>query len=67
VGGEVFEGAATTTAVCAEVAAAEPALFEAVTTTRIVEPRSAEVTVYVCAANGTMSAQAPPEPSQRRH
>ena len=38
-------GAAVTTEVCAELAVADPAEFEAVTATRIVAPMSAEVSV----------------------
>jgi hypothetical protein len=38
--------AATTVAVAAEVAELEPAEFDAVTTTRNVEPTSPEVTAY---------------------
>jgi hypothetical protein len=46
VGGEVLLNvAAATTAVCAELALLEPALFEAVTRTRSVEPTSAATAV----------------------
>ncbi len=70
VGGAVFAGAtgaAATTCVCAELALLDPAELLAVTRTRIVEPTSAEVSVYVCPVNGTMSTQLVPPESQRRH
>jgi hypothetical protein len=69
-GGDVFAGAtgaAVTTPVAAEEADDEPALFDAVTTTRTVEPTSADVNVYVAVAAGTMSTQPAPAESQRRH
>jgi hypothetical protein len=69
-GSDVFDGAtgaAVTTALAAEEADDEPALFEPVTTTRIVEPTSADVSVYAAAAAGTMSIQPAPPESQRRH
>jgi hypothetical protein len=69
VGNEVFAGrvGTGTTAVCADVALEEPALFEAVTTTRIVEPPSAVTSVYVLPAAPAMSAQLAPAELQRRH
>ena len=70
VGSDVFVGeaaAAVTTAVCAEVAVAEPVEFDAVTTIRTVLPTSAAATVCVCAVSPTMSTQPPPAESQRRH
>jgi hypothetical protein len=59
--------AAATTPVADEEADEEPALFDAVTATRTVEPTSADVSVYVAEAAGTMSTQPPPPESQRRH
>src|SRR5438034_10378841 len=56
-----------TTAVWADVADVEPAEFVAVTTTRIVEPTSAETSAYVVAVAPPMSAQLAPPESQRRH
>ena len=55
----VFAGvtAAMTTAVCAEVAVAEPALFVAVTVTRARRPTSAATSVYVAAVAPEMFAQ----------
>ena len=69
VGNEVFAGrvGTGTTAVCADVAAEEPALFEAVTTTRIVAPPSAATKVYVLPVAPPMSAQLAPAELQRRH
>ena len=46
VGSDVFDGTELTTALAAEDACAEPALFVAVTTTNTVEPASAEPSVY---------------------
>jgi hypothetical protein len=59
--------AAATTPVAAEEADDEPALFEAVTTTRIVEPTSADTSVYVLPVAPAMSTQLAPAESQRRH
>jgi hypothetical protein len=68
VGGDVFAGGmAATTAVCTDVAPAAPPAFDAVTTTRIVEPTSAAESTYVCPVIGTTSVQCAPVPSQRRH
>jgi hypothetical protein len=69
-GGDVFDGAtaaAVTIPVAAEEADDEPALFEPVTTTRIVEPTSAATKVYVPPVAPPMSAQLAPPESQRRH
>jgi hypothetical protein len=69
-GGDVFDGAtaaAVTTPVAAEEADDEPALFDAVTSTRTVEPTSADANVYVCALAPAISAQLAPAESQRRH
>ena len=54
-----------TTAVAAEVAVAEPALFVAVTVTRMVEPASAEAAVYVTDVAPEIGVQFPPEVAQR--
>lgn len=54
-----------TTGVAAEVAVAEPALFEAVTVTRMVEPTSAEAAAYVAAVAPEIGLQFPPELAQR--
>jgi hypothetical protein len=65
----VFEGAtaaAVTTPVAAEEAEEEPALFEPVTTTRIVEPTSAATKAYVLPVAPISAQLAPPE-SQRCH
>jgi hypothetical protein len=59
--------AAVTTPVAAEEADDEPALFEPVTTTRIVEPTSADTSVYVLPVAPAMSTQLAPPESQRRH
>jgi len=59
--------AAETTAVCADVAVAEPAELEAVTATAILEPTSAAVNPYVCAVAAVTSLQLAPLVSQRRH
>jgi hypothetical protein len=59
-------GAAATTAVGAEVADVENA-FDAVTTTRRVEPTSAGDAVYVLPLAFAMSEQLPPSAAQRRH
>ena len=56
-----------TTAVCADVADPDPPPFDAVTTTRNVEPTSAAANTYVDEVAEAMSAQPAPEPSQRRH
>ncbi|HVP03109.1 MAG TPA: hypothetical protein VMT10_11110 [Solirubrobacteraceae bacterium] len=67
-GSAVFAGGAgATSAVCAEVALAEPATLVPVTTTRIVEPTSAGTAVYVDAVAPAMSAHEAPELSHRRH
>jgi hypothetical protein len=69
-GADVFDGAtadAVTTPVAAEDADDEPALFDAVTNTRTVEPASADVNVYVLPVAAAMSEQFPPPASQRRH
>ena len=69
-GGELFTGgagAAATTAVCAEPAEPEPAVFVAVTTALVVEPTSAERSVYVWPVALAMSTQLAPALSQRRH
>ena len=56
-------GSATTTAVCAEVAGTLPALFVAVTTTRIVAPTSAGVSVNVEAVAPATATQFAPAAS----
>jgi hypothetical protein len=56
-----------TTAVCADVALPDPPAFDAVTTTRNVELTSAAANTYVDDVAEAMSAQAPPDPSHRRH
>jgi hypothetical protein len=58
---------AVTTAVGADAADADPPPFDAVTLTRMVDPTSTDVSMYVCAVAGRMSTQFPPEESQRRH
>jgi hypothetical protein len=66
----VFDGAtaaAVTTPVAADVAEEEPALFDAVTSTRTVEPTSPAVNVYVVPVAPAMSEQFPPPALQRRH
>jgi hypothetical protein len=60
-------GVGSILALCAAVAVAVPAVFVAVTTTRVVVPTSAEVSVYVCAVAFGMSVQFEPPASQRRH
>ena len=70
VGSEVLleaAGAAVATAVWAEDAVAEPALFVAVTETRNVEPTSAATTVYDCDVAPLTLVQLFPLVSQRRH
>ena len=57
--------ACVTTAVAAEVAVAEPAMFEAVTVTRMVEPASAEAAAYVADVAPEIGLQFPPELAQR--
>ena len=59
-------GTAATAAVAAEEAELENA-FEAVTTTRNVDPTSAEVAVYVCAVAPAMSEHGLPPAPQRLH
>jgi hypothetical protein len=69
-GNTVFAGAvaaAVTTPVAADEADDDPALFDAVTSTRTVEPTSADANVYVLPVAGAMSEQFPPPVSQRRH
>ena len=67
-GGAVLAGGeAVTTAVTAEVAAALPAEFEAVTVTASVEPRSADAIVYVAAVAPAMAAHDAPPESHRCH
>jgi hypothetical protein len=56
-----------TAAVAAEVAAVVPFAFEADTVTRIVEPPSADETLYVEAVALAIAAHAPPELSHRDH
>jgi hypothetical protein len=51
----------------AELAFAEPAAFDAVTTTRIVEPTSAGPSVYVVPVAANTFAQFAPDASQRCH
>ena len=58
-------GGCVITAVAAEVAVAEPALFEAVTVTRMVEPASVEAGEYVAAVALEIGVQLPPELVQR--
>jgi hypothetical protein len=67
VGGAVFAGgAAPTTAVACDVADDESA-FDAVTTTRRVEPTSPELTAYAAVVAPRMFVQLLPPASQRRH
>jgi hypothetical protein len=56
-----------TVAVAAEAADADPDVFDAVTTSLIVDPTSGEPTVYVAAVAPLISAQLAPLWSQRRH
>jgi hypothetical protein len=66
----VFDGCvatAVTTPVAAEEADDEPALFDAVTATRTVEPTSPARMTYVVPVAPAMSEQVPPPASQRRH
>jgi hypothetical protein len=58
---------ASRTPVGADVAAAEPALLVAVTTTRNVDPASELTVVYVLPVSPGTSAHAPPVESHRRH
>jgi hypothetical protein len=68
VGSAVFaSGMAVTTAVWLLVAEALPPEFDAVTTTRIVEPMSDGVSAYVELVAPEMSAQLAPDALQRRH
>jgi hypothetical protein len=68
VGSVVFDGGTpVTTAVALDVAGVEPAELAAVTTTRIVEPTSAEPSVYVADVCPEMFVQFAPVLSQRRH
>src|SRR5919197_5008047 len=60
-------GFAETTAVGTEVAALDPASFDARTRTRSVFPTSADVSTYVLCVAPLMFAQLPPVESQRRH
>jgi len=67
-GAVVFTGAVgAMRAVVAVVAGVLPAAFVAVTTARMVEPASAEVSAYVTPVAPAMSAQLAPLGSQRRH
>ena len=67
-GAAVTNGArAAMTAVCGAVPVAVPAVFVPVTTTRIVEPTSDAVSVYVEAVADGMSAHEAPAALQRRH
>jgi hypothetical protein len=56
-----------TTAVCAEVAVAEPPLFEAVTATRMVKPASLLESPYEELVAPLTLVQDAPVVSQRRH
>jgi hypothetical protein len=68
VGGDEFAGGdAPTTAVGADVAVLEPALFDAVTTTRIVDPTSAADAAYDEPVAPGVAAQLAPPASQRCH
>ena len=58
---------ATTTAVCADVADADPPPFDAVTTARNVDPTSPATTAYDDAVAPAISTHAPPDTSHRRH
>ena len=60
-------GAACTTAEGRDTAELEPALFAAVTRTRIRWPRSADASAYVFDVAPDTSAQLPPPLPQRRH
>jgi hypothetical protein len=57
----------TTTAVALEMAVAEPSVFVAVTATRVVEPTSVAVGVYVCAVAPEIATQFAAVASQRCH
>ena|SRR5919201_6067903 len=63
----VVAGTAVTTAVWPLVAAAEPLLFEAIATTRRVDPASVPTVVYVAAAAPPSAPQLLPLESQRCH
>jgi hypothetical protein len=77
VGGDVADGgvgagagglvAEATTAVCIEVAAADPFRFDAVTITRSVCPTSAEESVFVEVVAPPIAAQPAPDESHRSH
>jgi hypothetical protein len=58
---------AVTTAVCTDIADADPAPFDAVTTARNVDPTSPDTTAYDDAVAPPISAHAPPDASHRRH
>jgi hypothetical protein len=59
--------AATTTPDNTEPADADPAPFDAVTTTRNVDPTSPATTAYELAVAPTTSTHPPPDESHRRH
>ena len=68
VGATVFAGATGSTRPAApDVADVDPAVFVAVTITRVVVPTSAGVSLYVVAVAPAMSAQFAPAVSHRRH
>jgi hypothetical protein len=58
---------ATTTAVCADVADADPPPFDAVTTARNVDPTSPDTTPYDDDVAPPISTHPPPDASHRRH
>src|SRR5687767_10289821 len=60
-------GAFVTTAVCAEVAVAEPLAFVAVTRSRSVRPRSAATTVYLSAVAPLIVTHSAPAELHRSH
>src|SRR5262245_40030417 len=68
-GGDTFAGGAagTTTPVAADTALAEPPAFDAVTTTRTVNPTSPPTNTYVVPVALAMSAQLAPDGLHRRH
>jgi hypothetical protein len=69
-GADVFDGAtaaAATIPVGSDEADDEPAPFDAVTSTRTVEPTSADANVYVLPVAPAISEQFPPPALQRRH
>ena len=66
-GADGLESGAVTTAVAADVAAADPLRLLAVTRTRAVAPASAVARLYVCARAPVIAWQLAPLESQRSH